>query len=114
MTAEQCEHEYYLLLSDEAEFREALGHVISEWINSCEHYLTNNSMNRIAWLGQASLCYAKQIPSTFRGGFHLLSSEQQLRANQIALEYLNKWLVSHGMNEVTLEEGLTDRQTTIY
>lgn len=115
MTKEQCEHEYYKLLSNDEEFRAALEGVTSEWVNSCEHYLTNTNMNRIAYLGQAALCYAKQIPSEFRGGFHLLSPEQQLNANMIALEYLNKWLVSRGMQEVTLEEGLmSNKQVNIY
>jgi hypothetical protein len=71
-------------------------------------------MNRIAWLGQASLCYATGIPSTFRAGFNLLTPEQQNKANTIALEYLNKWLVAHGRISVNLEQGMTDRQSTIY
>lgn len=115
MTKEQCELEYAKLLSNEQEFRDALEHVITEWIYSCEHYLTNGSMNRIAWLGQASLCYAKGIPSTFRGGFHLLSEQQKDKANRIAFEYLNKWLTSHGFKEATFEEALQpERQVEIY
>jgi ParB-like chromosome segregation protein Spo0J len=115
MSKEECEKEYQLLLTDEQMFRDALNSVITEWKFSCEHYLTNKSMNRIAWLGQASLCYAKQIPSTFRSGFNLLTSDQQLKANEIALEYLNKWLSEHGIKTVTLEEGLLiDKQAEIY
>lgn len=115
MTKEECELEYAKLLSDENQFRSALESVITEWKYSCEHYLTNKSMNRIAWLGQASLCYAKGIPSTFRGGFHLLSDAQQEKANLIAFEYLNKWLTTHSYNEATYEEALQpDRQVEIY
>lgn len=115
LSKEQCELEYAKLLTDEKQFREALEHVITEWIYSCEHYLTNSSMNRIAWLGQASLCYAKGIPSTFRGGFHLLSEQQKDNANRIAFEYLNKWLKSHGFKESTFEEALQpERQVEIY
>lgn len=114
LTKEECESEYFKFLSDETKFREALNGVITEWKHSCEHYLTNASMNRIAWLGQASLCYATGIPSTFRAGFHLLSEEQQFKANNIALEYLNIWLEEHGFDMVTLEQGMTDRQSTIY
>jgi hypothetical protein len=71
-------------------------------------------MNRIAWLGQASLCYATGIPSTYRTGFHLLNEEQQEKANNIALEYLNKWLISNGRPEAILDEAIPDRQATIY
>ena len=90
--------------------------VISEWKHSCEHYLTNKAMNRIAWLGQASLCYGRSIPSCFRSGFNLLSEEQKNNANEIALEYLNKWLVANNRYEVTIEAGLggSDRQMEIY
>lgn len=114
MTADECENEYAKFLSNENEFREALNFVIENWKNSCEHYLTNKAMNRIAWLGQASVCHAKGIPSTYRAGFNLLSTSQQLKANEIALEYLNNWLVKNNRKPVTLEEGLSDNLNQIY
>lgn len=114
LSKEECENVYKEFFVNEKEFRKALDYVIKNWKNSCEHYLTNDSMNRIAWLGQAACCYAKGIPAAFRAGFHLLTEKQQLKANNIALEYLNKWLVKYNFKEVTLEQGLTDRQSTIY
>lgn len=114
MTKEQCEKEYCEFLKNDTEFRSALECVINEWPMSCEHYLTNNSMNRIAWLGQASVCYAKGIPSVFRSGFNLLTEDEQDKANCIALEYLNSWLVSHGMAETDLKSAMTEKQTMIY
>lgn len=115
MTEQECEQEYYNLLTDEDLFRQTLEKIITEWKFSCEHYLTNKSMNRIAWLGQACLCYAKGIPSVYRSGYYLLNEDQQLKANSIALEYLNKWLLNNGRKEVTLDEGLlTDKQAEIY
>lgn len=115
MTTEQCEREYYNLLTDKELFESTLNSVIIEWKYSCEHYLTNNSMNRIAWLGQASLCYAKQIPSCYRSGWNLLNEQQQQEANELAHKYLNKWLVNHGLEEVSLHDALlADKQTEIY
>lgn len=116
MLKEDCEKEYAIFLSNDNLFRETLDKIINEWKNSCEHYLTNKAMNRIAWLGQASMCYAKGISHEFRSGFNLLSLEQQERANNTALEYLNKWLVKNGFEEATLEEGLggVNRQMEIY
>lgn len=114
MTEEECENEYKNLLTNEKEFRKALDHIISKWKYSCEHYLTNQSMNRIAYLGQAALCYAKGIPSKYKSGFNLLNEEQQDKANKIALEYLNKWLKNNGREEVDLDQAMTDRQSTIY
>lgn len=114
MTKEECEQVYKELLTDGKSFRKALNSVIGKWKNSCEHYLTNQAMNRIAWLGQASLCYAKGIPAVFRGGFNLLSEEQQNRANEIALEYLNKWLVKNGREKISMDLAMPDREATIY
>jgi len=115
MSDGECEMEYVNLLTNLDEFKAALEGVITNWKYSCEHYLTNKSMNRIAWLGQASLCYAKNIPSCYRSGFNLLNESQQLEANKTALIYLNAWLVKNGLEETTLEDGLLiDKQAEIY
>lgn len=115
MKKDEAEKQYALFLSDDDLFRETLQKIITEWKYSCEHYLTNKAMNRIAWLGQASLCYAKKIPSAFRSGFFLLTQEQQDRANKTAYEYLNKWLRNNGYDEVSFEEAYSvGRQVEIY
>lgn len=114
MTKKQCEEAYSDFLSNTEKFTEALEHIISEWKNSCEHYLTNKSMNRIAWLGQASMCYAKSIPAVYRSGFYLLTEGQQNKANETAFIYLNKWLVTNGREKVTIEEALSGKQMDIY
>lgn len=114
MTKEECEQGFADLIRDGRKFNDALNGVITEWKNSCEHYLTNKSLNRIAWLGQAAVCKATGIPSDFRAGFYILSHDEQDEANKIALVYLNKWLERNGREQVTLEEALTQRETTIY
>jgi hypothetical protein len=116
MSQGECELEYARFLSNLDEFEAALKRVICEWKFSCEQYLTNKAMNRIAYLGQASVCLAKGIPSKFRGGFHLLSEKQQSLVNKMALKYLNIWLKNNGRNEVSMEEALggIDRQVEIY
>jgi ParB-like chromosome segregation protein Spo0J len=115
MTKAECEEAYQEFLSDSARFSNALDKVITEWPNSCEHYLTNSAMNRIAWLGQAAACYAMGIPAQYRGGFYLLTEEEQKAANEVALVYLNKWLRLNNRPEVTMEEAYSyDRQSDIY
>ena len=113
-TKEECYELYKDFLNDETRFRAALDRVINEWVKSCEHYLTNDKLNRIAWLGQAAMCYATGVPSEFRHGFSLLTEEQQGKANKVALEYLNIWLEKNNMELTTLELGLTNRQSTLY
>ena len=114
MTPTQCEYAYRDFLVNDKKFKEALGDVTKEWKHSCEHYLTNTAMNRIAWLGQAAMCYATGIPARFRGGFNLLTPNQQKHANQIALVYLNKWLKANGREKVTMDDALSDNQMELY
>jgi len=115
MTGEQCENKFAEYLGNSEEFKKGLEGVTTEWKHSCEHYLTNKAMNRIAWLGQASVCYSTGIPSKFSAGWNLLTPEQQDEANKLALEYLNKWMVSNNREELTMEEALSiGRQVNIY
>lgn len=114
MTKKECEEGFRDFLADLDQFRKGLKGIMAKWKHSCEHYLTNTAMNRIAWLGQAACCYRTGIPSTFRGGWFLLSEEQQDAANALALKYLNKWLVARGMPAVTMEEAAPARQAEIY
>lgn len=115
MKAEECEKLYAEFLSDDEKFKNGLNGVLNDWINSCEHYLTNKAMNRIAWLGQAAMCYSTGVPSKFCSGFNLLTNEQQEKANQIALEYLNIWMKKYNREQVTMEEALSiGRQVNIY
>lgn len=115
VSKDEGERMYSEFLSDSKKFSKALEGVISEWKHSCEHYLTNKSMNRIAWLGQAAMCYATGIPSIYCSGFNLLSEEQQEEANKVALKYLNKWLSKNDRKEIDMEEALSiGRQTELY
>lgn len=114
LTADNCRAFYRELLTDIPEFERVLERVITEWIHSCEHYLTNGAMNRVAWLGQASLCYKYGIPSEFRGGYGLLTEDQQLAADQAALTWLNVWMARSGRDAVPMEEANPNRQADIY
>ena len=114
-TADECREEYRSFLADSDKFRLAANAVINEWTNSCEHYLTNFAMNRIAWIGQAAMCYATGVPARFCGGFNLLSDEQQDEANCVALDVLNDWLLLNGREPVEMDEAMSiGRQVEIY
>jgi len=114
-TADECKDMYREFLADGARFHNAAHGVINEWVNSCEHYLTNFAMNRIAWIGQAAMCYDTGIPSKFCGGYNLLTDEQKDAANEIALKCLNEWLVKNGRDSVDMDEATSKgRQVEIY
>ena len=72
-------------------------------------------MNRIAFLGQASVAYKYKIPCVYSSGFQLLTDEEKLAANNVAFEFLNNWLTERGLNKVTLDEALLiNRQVELY
>lgn len=115
MTAEECKAAYRDFLADSDRFRSAANSVINEWVNSCEHYLTNFAMNRIAWIGQASMCYATGVPSKYCSGFNLLTEDQKDEANEVALCVLNDWLLMNGRDPVDMDEAMSrGRQVEIY
>lgn len=115
MTNEECELNFVAVLSDSELFEWILDKIIVEWKYSCEHYLTNKSMNRIAWLGQAAVCYYTGIPSKYSSAWNLLTPEQQSEANNIALVALNKWLKANERNEIDINEAQSiNRQIELY
>lgn len=114
-TNEQCETEFKRILSDQDLFSEILNKLIYEWKNSCEHYLTNKSMNRIAWLGQAAVCFHSGVPSSYAGSWFDLDEKTQKEANETALKYLNKWMIINNRNNADLNEAASiGRQIELY
>ena len=66
--------------------------VINEWKYSCEHNLTNESMNKIAYIGQSACCLYSKIPSKATMEiWNKLEKDVQDRSNKIANEVLNIW-----------------------
>lgn len=114
MTKEECVQKYKGLLSDSKLFGSVLLKIITTWKYSCEHYLSNERMNRIAWLGQAALACAYNIPASFRVGYHLLSNKQKKKADLIALKYLNIWLISRKEKALTLKMAQSKTEPNLY
>lgn len=80
------------MFNDERLTFEYMNMVIEKWKYSCEHNLTNESLNKIAYIGQAACCLYANIPSTITmEAWSLLSSEVQERANKQAEKVLRKW-----------------------
>jgi hypothetical protein len=94
-TSETALKAYAVFLRDLPRFEAALQRVLREWPRSCEQFLTNEHINRIAWLGQASMCIDTRVPAKFRAGFQRLTAEEQRLANAMADTYLQKWLAQH-------------------
>ena len=114
MTVDDCEQEYAKFLGDLPRFEAALQKVITQWKNSCEHYLTNEKMNRIAWLGQSSMCLETGVSSRFCGGYNLLDKSQKEAADRKAHEYLNKWLTANNRAELSWDDAQSKTEANLY
>jgi hypothetical protein len=109
---EQCEGTYRELLSDVAEFKRVMQLIVAEWPNSCEHNLTNERMNRVAWMGQAAVTYKYKVPARFKGGYNLLTDEQKQAADNAALEVINEWMDVKGYER--LETTMPKTEVNLY
>lgn len=114
ITQEEGEEKYRAFLADKQAFADALSAVITQWPYSCEHYLTNDRMNRIAWMGQAAAAQDLGLPSGCRGGYHRMTAEQRADADALALEYLNKWLAERGREAVDFEAAGGRTEAELY
>lgn len=114
MTQEEGEEKYREFLADLSAFDASLKVITESWPNSCEHYLTNERMNRIAWLGQAAVAQALRIPSCCRGGYNRLTDEQKAAADDLALRYLNLWLTARGEPAVERDKALSRTEAELY
>jgi hypothetical protein len=79
------------LLSSE-ELYLAMKRVTNEWPYSSEHNLTNKSINRQAWLGQAACYKITGAPeSVTKEAWNTLSPEVQDKANGIADKVIREY-----------------------
>jgi hypothetical protein len=114
MTIEAAKQAYADFLRDKDRFAAAASRVIVEWRNSSEHYLTNERMNRIAWVGQASMCIETGVSKFFCGGYFFLSEQEQSDADGIALVAINKWMAANGHEPITMQDALGKTQADLY
>lgn len=88
----QSKEDYAMFLGDLERFNKGIEGVFARWQYSSEHFLTKEHINRVAWLGQASCCWACGLSSYNRSGFYLLSQKEQSQANKLAetkiIEYI--------------------------
>lgn len=70
----------------------SMRYVSDNWIYSCETHLTNSSMNRIAWLGQAAVCYYLGLPNLLTMKYwNQVNNESRNIADSIANTVILEW-----------------------
>lgn len=70
----------------------AMMEVIENWKYTCEHNLSDKSINRKAFIGHCAVCYKLGIPEYItRMAWHYLTQEQQDKANKKAEHAIKQW-----------------------
>lgn len=79
--------------------------VINDWQYSCEHNLSNYSMNRVAYLGQAACCLYAKIPYFITmNGWNKVELHLRNEADYIANQTILIWEKNHKLKN-TLKTG---------
>lgn len=95
-TKQQKEFLVVEMFSNQKETTRCMFWIVNNWKYSCEHNLTNSSMNKIAYIGQAACCYYGNIPSTITMSmWSKLPKNVQESANSIAEKALNHWIINN-------------------
>ena len=81
------------ILGDKETCRKAMETVVSRWKIATEYNLSNDKINKKAWLGQACCSiYANIHEDETREGWGLLTDNQREEANKIANEIIANWI----------------------
>lgn len=89
------------LLTNSVLFLETCKYVVKDWKTTTGVHLTNNTINKKAWLGQACCSYLYQVPELLtRVAWGKLTKEQQDTANNVAETVINSYIINleHGNN----------------
>ena len=91
--------------SDHALYGDWMMKVIQSWPSSCENALTDNSLNKRAWVGHAAVAMALNIPEDItRKAWSYLTDEQQLLANKAAERAICEWSLHYAKDRGILQD----------
>lgn len=106
--------EYAAFLASPVRLGCAMARVALDWPRSCEHYLTNERMNRLGWICQAAACLELGLPAIYWPVFFTLPPDMQGSIYNAALNQINLWMRSNGYDPITLEEAGINTKVNLY
>jgi len=78
--------------------------VVLRWVCSCEHNLSNLSLNRVAWLGQSACCIYAKIPYKITMNYwRYLDKERQKISCDIAEKIIKEYEQSFNKRQLCLK-----------
>jgi len=86
--------------SDHSEYGKYMKRVVREWPISCENALTDENLNKKAWIGHAACALAMRCPEYIvRKAWGYLTNEQQLLANREATHAIAEWSIDYSKSQ---------------
>ena len=108
------------LLSDQMSLGNAMMKVVREWRQSCLNSLTDDFLNKRAWIGQAACAYKHNIPEDItRKAWGEINKNERTLANKQADRAIEYWYYHNNYKSKTLrgsvgEQMLLGRYTRLY
>lgn len=88
--------------------------VLNEWHYSCENFLTNQNINKVAWLGQAACNIYGKVPNlATMAAWSDVKPIRQNISNMVASKLIDKWTKQKQL-EIILKSGNQDVITKEY
>lgn len=92
---------------DHVKYGNAMSEVLSAWPNTMLHNLTNQSMNKRAFLGHCACCFSSGCPeSIVRSAWKLLTEEQRVLADEAAQKHIDNWINEYKTNSSGLRKNV--------
>lgn len=86
--------------------------VINEWNYSCEHNLSNISLNRIAYIGQAACCLYASVPCTITmNAWNKIDIVYRDIADNIANKIIKEWEQNQKLKNTLVNGKKKDMET---
>ena len=92
---------------DHVKYGNAMGEVLNKWNKTMLNTLTNQSVNKRAFLGHCACSYAFNCPEyVTRAAWKQLTERQRFLADEIAQKHINKWENEYKTNSTGLHKDL--------
>lgn len=100
----------FQLMKQSSLFSEAMRKVIKEWPDTMLNHLSNESINKKAFLGQCACSYWINVPeSATKKAWWILAEEKRTLANREAQKHIDKWNKDYERKNKKIRKDMGDQ-----
>lgn len=95
---------------DHMKYGIAMKSVVVAWPNTMINSLTNNSINKRAFVGHCACCYEFSCPEYItRAAWRELTNEQRYKADLVAQQTIDKWLFDYARKDRKIHTSMGEQ-----